>query len=72
MEDGGRAPPSARPQAERGVRPHADFERTAMIILNYPHFRPSFMRRLRPGDLGLGEPRTQIFGVTRPKIDSPA
>lgn len=44
-----------------------------MIILNYPHFRPSFEpRRLRAEEIwALGEAaRTQIFGVTpRPKID---
>lgn len=44
-----------------------------MIILNYPHFRPSFEpKRLRAEEIwALGEAaRTQIFGVTpRPKID---
>lgn len=44
-----------------------------MIILNYPHFRPSFEpKRLRAEEIwALGEAaRTQIFGVTpRPKIE---
>lgn len=44
-----------------------------MIILNYPHFRPSFEpKRLRAEEIwALGEAaRRQVFGVTpRPKID---
>lgn len=44
-----------------------------MIILNYPHFRPSFEpKRLRAEEIwAVGEvARTQIFGATpRPKID---